>query len=209
MVIPQDIFNSIPGTRPFIRPQDPGPFVPTPRRVARVITRGQGVIQEPPITTEEIILQKFQYDEQLRLYNEVQAVEALLRTQIIDVIEEEYLVSLRNQTTDMIHANIPEIFIFLRANYGQLSPQQLEERESNLDNYNYDPSTHINTVFNKIQDFQDICYLVGQAKPEYQLVNQAYIILQKNPIFKDSLISWNKRQVNKTYSDFKTFMRSE
>ena len=209
LVIPQDIYNSIPGTRPFIRPQDPGPFVPTPRRIARVITRGQGVIQEPPITPEEITLQKIQYDEQLRLYNEVQAVEALLRTQIIEAIEEEYLVSLRNQTTDMIHANIPEIFNFLRVNYGQLSPQQLKERESNLDNYNYDPSTHINTVFNKIQDFQDICYLVGQAKPDYQLVNQAYIILQKIPIFKDSLISWNKRQVNKSYSDFKTFMRSE
>ena len=77
------------------------------------------------------------------------------------------------------------LFIF-RVKYRQLLPQQLKERESNLDNYNYDPSTHINTVFNKIQDFQDICYLVGQAKPDYQSVKQAYIILQKIPILKNS-----------------------
>ena len=78
------------------------------------------------MTPEEITIQKKYYDQNLRLYNEVQAVEALLRTQIIEAVEEQYLTAPRNSTTDMIHNSIPEIFNFLRKNYGQLSPQQLK-----------------------------------------------------------------------------------
>ena len=50
------------------------------------------------------------------------------------------------------------------------------------------------SVFNKLQDFQDICNLVGQPKHDYQLVNMAYIIFQKVPNFHDSLIRWNRKQ---------------
>lgn len=208
LVVPAQVYNAIPGTRPFYRPQDPGTFTPTPRRVARVTTRG-AVVQEPELTPQEIALQKIQYDEQLRLYNEAQAVEAILRTQIIEAIDEEYLTSLRNPTTDMIHQSLPEIFNFLKLNYGQLSPHQLKQKESEIDNLVYDPETHINTIFNKIQNFQDICQLVNQPKQDYQLVNMAYIIIQKVPIFHDSLIRWNKRVENKTYDDFKLYMRNE
>ena len=44
---------------------------------------------------------------------------------------------------------------------------------------------------------------------DYQLVNQAYIIIQKIPIFKDSIIRWNKRRENTSYNGFKYFMREE
>ena len=98
----------------------------------------------------------------------MQAVEALLRTRIIEAIEEEYLTALGNPTTDMIQYFILEIFNFLRANYEQLSSQQLQERETNLDNYVYVPSSHIRTFFNKIQEFQDICQLVGQHQSAYE-----------------------------------------
>jgi hypothetical protein len=207
MIIAPEIYNTTPGARAFHRPEDPGTFNPMPRRVARVTTRG--AVHDENLTPEDIALQKIQYDEHLRLYNEAQAVEALLRTQIIEAIEEEYLSSLRNPTTDMIHQSIQEIFNFLKINYGQLSPQQLKEREASIDNLVYDPSTHINSVFNRIQQFQDICALVNQPKQDYQLVNHAYIIFQKVPIFHDSLMRWNKRRDNKTYEDFKTYMRSE
>ena len=88
LVIPTDVYNAIPGTRQFHRPQDPGVFTPTPRRVARIITRGQGIVNEPELTPEEITIQKIHYDQNLRLYNKVQAVETLLCTLIIEAIEE-------------------------------------------------------------------------------------------------------------------------
>ena len=60
----------------------------------------------------------------------------------------------------MIHRTIPQIFALLKRNYGQLSLQQLKQRESDMDNFVYDLTVHLNIVFNKIQEFQDICNLV-------------------------------------------------
>ena len=136
-------------------------------------------------------------------------MESTLRTQIIEAIEEDYLTSLRDPHTDMIHHSIPRIFNFLKINYGQISPQQLKQRETEMDNMVYDPSSHVNSVFNKLQEFQDICNLVDQPKQDYQMVNMAYIIFQKCPIFKDSLIRWNRRVQENSYNDFKNFMRQE
>ena len=39
LVVAPEAYNTIPGTRPFERPDDPGPFTSTTRRVARVTTR--------------------------------------------------------------------------------------------------------------------------------------------------------------------------
>ena len=79
-------------------------------------------------------MQKIEHDERLRLFNECQAVESTLRTQIIEAIEEDYLTSLRDPHTDMIHHSIPRIFNFLKINYEQVSPQQLKQRETEVDN---------------------------------------------------------------------------
>ena len=43
LVVAPEAYNTIPGTRPFERPDDPGPFTSTTRRVARVTTRWQAV----------------------------------------------------------------------------------------------------------------------------------------------------------------------
>ena len=107
----------------------------------------------------------------------------------------------------MIHHTVPQFFAFLKQNYEQLSSQQLKQRESDMDNIMYDPTAHVNIVLNKIQDFQDICNLVEQPKLGYQLVNIAYIIFQRVSIFWESLIRLNRRQNDKTYNDFKLFMR--
>ena len=68
LIIPAATYNQIPFTRSFIRPEDSGVFTPTPRRVVRVATRGQGVPNIPDLTAEDIALQKIQHDQQLRLY---------------------------------------------------------------------------------------------------------------------------------------------
>ena len=56
----------------------------------------------------------------------------------------------------------------------------------------YDPSTNVETIFNKIQDCQDICGLIGKDKTDSQLVDTAYLIFQKSGLFRDSLLRWKK-----------------
>ena len=45
----KDIYNNVRGTRPIVKLENPGPFTPTPRRVARVVTKNIGVVNEDPL----------------------------------------------------------------------------------------------------------------------------------------------------------------
>ena len=82
--------------------------------------------------------------------------------------------------------------------------------ESEIDDIIYDPATQVDSVFNKIDDFQDVCVLTSNAKSDTQLVNMAYLIFQKSGIFMNSLREWNKKTpADKTYVNMKSFMRNE
>ena len=193
-------FLTIPGATAVIRPTDPGVFTPA----------AQNGIRAPPLTVAEIATQKLAHDESKRHYNEVQAVETALRKQITDAIEEEFLQPLRDPITDMIQCPIPNIFTFLRTTYGKLSAVQLKEKENDIDQLIYDPSCNVDTIFNKVQDFQDICVMIGNGKTDTQLVTYAYLIFQKTGIFMEGLKSWNaKPTADRTFVNFKMHMRSE
>ena len=67
-----------------------------------------------------------------------------------------------------------------------LVQQAIEQTVRNVvleDDLTYDPATNVTTIFNRIQEFQDICQLVGQPKQDFQLVNHAYLIFQKELAF--------------------------
>lgn len=200
LVIDAASYNAIPGAVPFVRPLDPGLFTP-------IVPVG---VRAVPLTAADIATQKITFDEEKRRYNECQAIEVALRNQVTEAIEDEYLQPLRNVTTDMIHTPIPDIFTFLGNTYGKLSPQQLRQREKVIDDIIFDPTKNVDTVFNKIQEFQDLCQLLRNSKTDTQLVIYAYLCFQKANIFQNSLIKWNARAaVNQTFSEFKLFMREE
>ena len=68
----------------------------------------------------------------------------------------------------------------------------------------------MDTVFNKIQEFNDLCTLLDNGKTDTQLVTYAYLIFQKTGIFMDGLKSWNSKASNlKTFKNFKIHLRKE
>ena len=190
----------------FARPTDPGVFTPTQN--GGIATRAGGPIVA--LTAADIATQQVAHDQQKREYNEVQAVELVLRKQIIMAIDDEYLQPLRDPVSDTIQCSILDIFSFLKTTYGRLSPGQLKEKEMLIDNFVYDPATNVDTVFNAIQAFNELCVLLNNAKSDTQLVTYAYLIFQKNGIFMEGLKSWNSKASNtKTFSEFKKHMRQE
>ena len=125
-------------------------------------------------------------------------------------IEEEYLQALRKLITDTIQCSIYDVFEFLKQSYGRLSPKQLKAKEHLIDTLVYYPSTNVNTVFNVIQEFDDLCRLLNNAKTDTQLVTYAYLICQKMGIFMDGLKNWNSKPlVDRTFTLFKLHMRQE
>ena len=146
----------------------------------------------------------------MRRYNECQAVEMTLRNQLVEAIDDDVLQPLRNTATDMINSLIPDIITFLVDTYGKLSPSQLRERERVIDDMTYDPAQNIDTVFNKTQNFQELCILLNNEKTDKQLITYAYLCFQKIGLFQNSFIKWNtKPSANHTFNNFKIFMRQQ
>ena len=51
----------------------------------------------------------------------------------------------------------------------------------------YDPTHNIDSVFNKIQVFQDLCTLIQNQKTDMQDITYAYLLFKKNGPFYDKL----------------------
>ena len=79
----------------------------------------------------------------------------------------------------MINNTIPDMFTFLTTTYGKLLPSQLKERERVLNDMIYEPSQNIDSVFNKITEFQDLCMLLQNARADTLLINYAYLCFKK------------------------------
>ena len=109
----------------------------------------------------------------------MQAFEIALCKQIIESMDKVYLQPLRYSATDIIQYSIPDIFDFIRTTYGRLYPTQLKAKETDVDNIIYDHSCNVETVFNKIQDFQDLCIMISNDKTDTQLVTYAYLIFRR------------------------------
>ena len=131
--------------------------------------------------------QKAIHDENLRLYFECEAVETALRQQIIEAIDMDYLEAIHNRTTHMINEPIQDIIKFLQSSYGKITEQDFYQRENNLKNFNYDPETPVDIVFNKIDKFQDMCQLTGRTKSDKQLLSLAYLIFSNTRTFMNAL----------------------
>ena len=76
---------------------------------------GEAGLLIPPKTAENAI-QKAVHDENLRQYNEVQCVETLLRNQLLNSFDSQYLDALRD-TNDMINLPIHSIMQYLTRTY--------------------------------------------------------------------------------------------
>ena len=174
LVLTPEIYNSLPNVIPFIRPVHPGIFTilqpasqteTTTTRITRTSADTTATTTSSHILTNSTIAnEKAIHEEQLRLYHECEAVERLIRQQIIDCIHPDYLEALRNRTTCMISDLIPEIITFIQQSYGKITDTEFYEREDELKNLSYDPELPVDTVFNKIDKFQAMCELTGNKK---------------------------------------------
>ena len=127
-----------------------------------------------------------------------------------DAIPAEYLDALRNTDTDMINDSIPTIIQYLQTNFGRVTDQELSDKEDEVKKISYDLATPVDSVFNRIKAFQDLCILTENQKTDRQLIQLAYPIFNKKKAFMDSLKTWNGILLpSKTFANFKLHMREE
>ena len=173
------LYDTISNAARFHRPTDPGPFIVQTRTAPTTRNTQATPIQ---ITAAVVAQQKSAWDESKRIFNECQAVEQVLRQQIIEAIEPEYLEPLRDQYTEMVNDDIPAIFEHLLTTYGEVSDEDLLDRESDIKSYTYDPVKSVDDVFNKLRKHQEFASLMGNPMTEKQQTTIAYSIFNKTNI---------------------------
>ena len=176
---------------PYVRPGHPGTL-----------------IIPPNATRQASALQERTWKEELRVFHEVRGVEQALIAQIVNAVEESYLLSVRNRTTGQYTGNVGEILRHLQGRYGRITPGQLQEFDLEITQMTYDPVNPIEQVFNRIEDLVDYGEIASNAYTQNQAISKAYNILNKTGVFKEYIKTWKRRPaVEHTWINFKEHFR--
>ena len=192
LVMNNTAYEALPDAQPYIKPHNPGPFT----------------LPNNDVSPAEIALQKADWEERVRLWREVQAVERALVQQIVAAVEPKYIKALRNPVTAKITQNIKIILNHLFNNYGKLPPSTINNMKRKVEDYILDPTDPIDILFSEIDDLVDIFTLQNDALTQQQIINMAYVIIERSKVFKKDLRDWNKKaDAHKTWNNFKTHFR--
>ena len=101
------------------------------------------------------VVVKYQYNEQLRFFREVNGVEKALISQIVSGINAEFLTALRNRATNAIPGSVHLVLDYLNDTYRKVTPQMIDKKETLLSAKNYTPSSPIDTIFTAVEDLVD------------------------------------------------------
>ena len=149
-----------------------------------------------------------QHRERLRVFREVQGVDQALRQQIATAIEPTYLEALRDPATGRISLPVRDIIRHLYNVYGRVTPQKLQDKETMVRQMVYDPINPIDGIFSAIDDLVHYADAANSAYTQTQIINIAYIILNRTGHFRRWILDWNAKQaVQKTWTNFKLHFR--
>ena len=103
-----------------------------------------------------------------------------------------------------LNATIPEVFLHLFTNYGDISPSELRTLTDQVQNMQYQPTEPVDTVFTEIDDLATISKMAGAPLTQAQKINMAYLLFQQTQSFNRGLTSWNSRPPHEhTWNTFK------
>ena len=149
-----------------------------------------------------------QHRERLRVFREVQGVDQALRQQIATAIELQYLEAIRNTATGRIALPVRDIIRHLYSVYGRVTPQKLQDRENAVRQMVYDPVNTIDGIFTAVDELVQYADAANSPYTQAQIINLAYIIVNRTGHFRRWILSWNERpQVQKTWTNFKMHFR--
>ena len=127
----------VPGVEPYERPTNPGPL---------------DIDTDDCLTQYQIAQERDQHAEAIRLFREVVGVECTIIQQIVAAVEPKYLRALRQPGTNKLQQTIPKILEHLFDTYGDVTPQDLRELQSRVENLAFPIAEPVDTIFTEIDE---------------------------------------------------------
>ncbi len=156
------------------------------------------------LTAIQIATRKEQYDADCRAFADVNLIEATIKRQINEAIDDKYLTGMVNPHTGVFTQTIPEIFATLYRKYANINAQAVAEKKQKVERMQYQHSEPVLTIFHEISELGEYAKASGAPMTASQLIDIATIILQKANIFTSDFRKWNaKPAADKTWANYK------
>ena len=102
------------------------------------------------------------------------------------------MAALKDRHTNTITVPLADIILYLFRNYGRVTPATLIDEEQRVLQWTFDPALPIVLVFNKVNDLMDLASAAGSPYTARQLINFAYVIINRTGKFATGVREWNR-----------------
>jgi hypothetical protein len=189
-IIPAAEYLALPNAAAFVTPVHPG----------NLLAHGHAG------TSHEIADALRAHAEQIRQFEEYQVLMQALRRQIIDTVEEKYIMSLRNKYTRYNAVSPTAMITHLFDTYGKITPEDMLKNEQHL-NEPWDGSEPFELVIERIQECIELATEAGRPYSAEQIMDRAFRIVAQTGLYPDDLKEWKKKaEADKTWENYKPFM---
>ena len=170
----------------YVRPVHPGAVVPV----------GATAIQNTNLRS--------QYNEELRMFREANAVEECLLKQLNDALPPHYLKCYRNNFSNKITTSIRDILTDLFRTYGALDEGQLADNEAQLRSRVFDIQQPLVEMYNVVEELQEIATASSSPYTDRQLVGIGMQLIRNMNDYEKARGKWMaKSNADKTWPNFK------
>ena len=157
------------------------------------------------MTASQIATAREAFDAECRAFADVNLIEATLKRQINESMEDKYLTGMVNPHTGVFTQTIPEIFATLYRKYANIHAQAVTEKKQKVESIQYMHSEPVLTIFHEVQEFGEYAKASGASMSGTQLIDIATIILQRANIFTSDFRKWNAKPAEeKTWANYRT-----
>jgi hypothetical protein len=178
--------RAAPGT-PYVQPNYPGPY---PALVA-----GE--------TAAQITARATRHKEELRLFQESNAMQTACKKQIVDAIEEDYIIGIKDATTNGYNIPVRNMYDWLFANYGRLTAIDKANNDTNFCK-DWDASIPFEAFTAHMEECVEIADAANTPYTPEQILDNAYNLVFKTGLYFDALKLWRHRPaVEQTWTNFK------
>ena len=150
---------------------------------------------------------KATHDENLRRWEEYNAVMQALKNQLTAAVDEVYLKAIADPVTEYTNLNLMAMLHHLYDTYGKITEERLEKNRNEM-TASYDVTLPIDSLFNRIEECSDFADAARSPFTQAQILSSAFLIIQKTGIFNKECRKWRKKDPHhKTWANFKVHFR--
>jgi hypothetical protein len=185
-----DNYAELDDTQPFVEPKHPG----------NLLVNSLNGTQ--PVITDALRANK----EAIRQFEEYKNVLQALRKQIVDTVEEKYILSLRNKYTRYNNLHPKEILTYLFDTYGKITPEDLVANDKRLIE-EWDGVEPFESVIERVNECIEFAQEADREYTENQVLDRVLVVVAKCGLYADDIKDWNKvPDEDKTWPEFQEFM---